>query len=84
MFPLPSEPDITPTHIYNPSKEDFTWQWDGSDYLLPARGKILTFPKWLADHLAKHLANKLAQEDDSRGHHEEKVKKWLSRIYIEL
>lgn len=95
MKPIPTAPDITPTLLFNPSKSDFTWPMADDtgkhDYILPSR-QIVTFPKYLADHLAKHLAQKLASENTTtitkdgsvRLHYEERYKRELERIYVEL
>ena len=79
----PNEPDVTPTYIYNPSKVDFVWQYDGKEITLPSR-KIVSFPKYLADHMAKHLAQVLASEDPERIHYEDKLAKHLKEIYVDL
>lgn len=80
---LPLEPDETPTFLFNPSKEDFTYPFDGVNYTLPSR-KIISFPKYLADHLAKHLASKLALSDDTKIHFEDRNKKWLDKIMVQI
>jgi hypothetical protein len=81
---LPTEPDQTKTFLYNPSKNDFLWPYDGVDQTLPSR-KIVSFPKYLADHLAKHLAQKLALEDGGSGsQYEFDYKKWIKQIYVEI
>lgn len=61
MPQLPNGPDLTPTSLYNPGKEDFTITWAGEPHTLHA-GEIETYPKWLADHIAKHLCKKLIGE----------------------
>ena len=47
--------------IYNPLSEDFTWQISGIDYLVPAKG-IKLLPRWSCGIIAKHLADKILQE----------------------
>lgn len=61
-MPLSTQPDITPVSLYNPSKEDFTITWDGEPTKPLRAGEIETYPKWLADHIAKHLCKKLIAE----------------------
>ncbi|MDI6808413.1 MAG: hypothetical protein QME66_05460 [Candidatus Eisenbacteria bacterium] len=39
----------------NPTREDFTWNWDGEAYTFPA-GSAAQMPEWLARHFARHLA----------------------------
>ncbi len=80
---IPKEPDITPTFLYNPSKDDFIYPYNGQDQFMPSR-EITTFPKFLADHLAKHLAQKLALEDGSKIHYEDRLARWLDKIYVKL
>lgn len=80
---IPTEPDITPTYLRNPSKEDFICHWDGKEIVLPSR-VITSYPKWLADHIAKNLARKLASEDEERLHFDIKYDKWLAEIYVNL
>jgi hypothetical protein len=80
---LPTEPDQTKTYIYNPTKDDFTWPYAGQDYTLPSR-KIVDFPKYLALHLAKHLAQKMALEDDSGRHYEDRFNKYLAEILVQV
>lgn len=80
---LPTRPDDTPMYLFNPAKADFTHNYDGKPYTLPSR-KIVQHPKWLADHLAKHLASKLATEDSEKIHFEERMKKWYKVIYVSI
>ncbi len=80
---LPKEPDTTPQYYYNPSKEDFTYPFNGKDFTFPSR-KIVQFPKFLGDHLAKHLASKLALEEETKIHYEDKVKRWLNKINVKI
>lgn len=83
MPALPTKPDETPTYIYNPGKFDFTYQWNGEPRILASR-KMVELPKWLADHAAKQLASFLASTDSEKIHFEERTKKWLKQIYIQL
>jgi|GEM_PF-6494739 len=80
---LPTEPDQTPTLLFNPSKADFVCQYNGKDVILPSR-VITEYPKWLADHIAKHLAQKLALEEKSGLHFADRVNTWKERIYVKL
>jgi hypothetical protein len=80
---IPDKPDITLTPIYNPMKEDFVCQWEMVNYTVPSR-TIQTFPKWLADHIAKHLADKMANADETGIHHEDKINRYLEQIYVKL
>jgi hypothetical protein len=80
---IPTSPDETPTYLFNPSKEDFTWNFDGTPCVLPSR-ILVSFPKYLADHLARHLAQKLATTDDSPLAYEYRYQKWIDQIYVKL
>ena len=83
ILPFRTNPDETPTYIYNPSKDDFTCYYDRQPYLVPSR-KMVQLPKFLADHVAKHLAQKMALLDSDRIHYEERVKKWMNEIYLKV
>lgn len=83
MNKLPTSPDETPMYLYNPSKEDFIYPWEGVNYTLPARN-LSSFPKWLAIHLGKHLAQKLSSEDSEKIHYEERMKKWNEQIFVKI
>ncbi len=57
----------TPTTIFNPTKSDFTHTYDvsGKGEPIPftiGALKYATFGKTIADHLAKHLRNKIIGE----------------------
>lgn len=49
--------------VYNPTDEVFTWDYDREPYTIPAKGTLET-TDFVADHLAKHLANKILHEMD--------------------
>lgn len=60
---LPTGPDITPTNIFNPTLRDFTCTYVEKNKPIEYTIKSLetaTFPKYLADHIVKHLAQKIA------------------------
>lgn len=80
---LPTGPDETPTRVFNPSKEDYVHAFDRKDFILPSR-KIVVFPKYLADHLAKNLARKLALDDPRQIDFEVKLNEKLESIYVIL
>lgn len=59
--------DETPVTIFNPTKSAFTHTYDVSGKGEPQPFTIealeyATFPKTIADHLAKHLRNKIIGE----------------------
>lgn len=80
---LPTGPDETPTYIINPTKVDFIDMWNGEKYIIPSR-QIVSYPKYLADHFAKHIASKMAQEDGRKIGFEDRLKKAYELIYVQL
>jgi len=83
---IPTSPDTTETLLYNPSKRDFTYPMADDNnviqqYTLPSR-TISKFPKYIADHLAKHLAQTLASEGDPKVNYIERYNEWISKIYV--
>lgn len=59
IFKEPRLDDLT--NIYNPTDEDFTWQFGGIDYTVKAKESRL-LPRHLCQHIAKHLTDKILQE----------------------
>lgn len=51
--------------FFNPTSEDFVGKWDGESYEIRAKSSILV-PRHIAEHFAKHLANKILQERFNR------------------
>lgn len=47
--------------LFNPTEEDFVGYWDGEPYPIGAKSSI-SVPRYIAEHFAKHLANKILQE----------------------
>jgi hypothetical protein len=62
------ELDYSAVSFINIDGEDFTWEWGGKPYTIKA-GEIKYYPPFLANHLAKHLAYKMASGnmDKARG-----------------
>lgn len=64
-MPVPTSPDITPTYIYNPLKEDFKDYFaedkTPQEYIIHSKELVL-FPKYLADHFGNKLVRKIALE----------------------
>ena len=48
--------------IHNPLDEDFTWAYAGIEYTLKAKETREKLPRHLCLHLAKHLTDKILQE----------------------
>lgn len=80
---LPSQPDKTPTSIYNPDKSDFTITWNEEPNTIHA-GEIETYPKWLADHIAKHLCKYLIMKRGIRINYEADYEDMMKQIQIEI
>jgi hypothetical protein len=87
MARLPDGPDNTPTNIYNPTKKDFSCTYAEEKipitFTLPSR-QMKTFPKYLADHIAKHLARQIALENDSGLMFELRLKEAMDKITVTL
>lgn len=86
MSRLPLGPDKTLTHLYNPTKADFVYPMADDNniqqmYTLPSR-QIVSFPKYIADHLLKHLAQNIALEDDSGLAYEIRYKRAMDKILV--
>jgi hypothetical protein len=64
---VPTSPDITPTYIYNPLKEDFTTTYAEErtpvEYTVHSK-ELATFPRWLANHIGNKIVQKLALMED--------------------
>lgn len=70
--------------LYNPLRTDFTWNWAGENnvpqpYTIPSLG-IATFPVRIADHLAKHLAQKIVLDRGVRTNYEDEYNTVLKEI----
>ena len=83
---LPTGPDKSPTNLYNPLKSDFTYPMADINnkqvlYTLPSR-QISVFPKYIADHLVKHLAQKIALDEGGGLAYEIRYQKALDLIYV--
>lgn len=84
MPQLPNQPDLTPTSLYNPSKEDFTVTWDNQPVKTLHAGEIETYPKWLADHVAKHLCKKIIGERGIKVNYEVDYQEMMQQIQTDL
>lgn len=47
--------------FYNPTDEEFVGTWDSEPYVIKPKSSI-SVPQHIAEHFAKHLANKILQE----------------------
>jgi len=48
--------------VRNPLEEDFTHKFGGIDFIVPAKSQVL-YPSPVANHLAKHLAQRICQTE---------------------
>ena len=86
MKELPQEPNQSPTQLYNPTGEDFTFivadeENIQHDYSMPS-GEIVTFPKFIADKGAVELADKIVWKRGLKMAYEHELKKALEEIYV--
>lgn len=56
MNRLPTQPNLSPVPLFNPSVEVFTFIYDKKPYFIQGYG-IETFPKYLADKMAPAMAD---------------------------
>jgi hypothetical protein len=81
MIRLQLTPDITPTNLFNPSLESFTFTYDQKEYILPAYG-VEVFPKYLADRLAESLADNIIGKRGVIKNHSLDKEELLKEIFI--
>jgi hypothetical protein len=81
MNRLPTKPDETPTNLFNPSLESFTFIYDKKEYILPAYG-IENYPKYLADRLASSLADTIIGKRGVIKNHSLDKEELLKEIYV--
>ena len=81
---LPTQPDLTPTTLHNPDLEPFVFKYMQEDgqktYVIPPLG-IETFPKYLADKMARKLADKIIFKRGIKHGYERDHKAMLNIIY---
>ena len=80
------QPDETPVNLFNPS-EDFTFTLANDDnvpvgYVLKGN-EITTLPKYIADHGANKLADKIVWQRGIRDNYELDKANVLKEIYID-
>lgn len=86
MSRIPSEPDITPTSIYNPMTEDFTTTYANEDnepipYTCPAQ-EISTFPAYIANKIKKNLAQVIVFKRGVKTNYEDDYNEVLKEISV--
>lgn len=81
MERLATKPDETPTNLFNPSLESFTYIYDKTEYILPAYG-IETYPKYIANGLASTLADTIIGRRGVIKNHSLDKEELLKEIYI--
>lgn len=85
-----NEPQVPtePKSIYNPSKEDFVFQYAFNEeapkqYTIHA-GEIETYPEYLFNHAMKHLAPKILLERGVTTNYEADLQEVIRELTIEL
>lgn len=82
MSRLQTQPDLSPTPIFNPSLEQFVFKYNRTEeYILVPYG-IETYPKWLADKIASALADTIIGKQGVRKNHELDREELLKEIYV--
>lgn len=81
MSRLPTQPNQTPTPIFNPSLEEFRYTYEGTEYVLAPYG-IETYPKYLADRMANRLADEIISKQGVRKNHQLDKDELLKQIYV--
>lgn len=67
--------------IYNPDTEPFTCRYDGVEYTIKDLD-FAEFPQYIADHIAKHLADKLYLTKAHRTNHDDDIAEIMKGIYV--
>ena len=67
--------------IYNPDTEDFTWNYHGNPFIVKAL-EIQEFDLPIANHLQKHLADKLLWKRGIKTNAEEDLKNIFKEIEV--
>lgn len=88
MERLPDGPNTTLKYLFNPLTEDFTTTYANDankpiTYTCPSM-KISEFPTYLADHIAKHLAQKIVFKRGIQHNYEQDFRAVLQEITIIL
>lgn len=78
---LQTQPNLSPTTIFNPSLEVFTFEYDGEKYVL-APYDVVPFPKYLADKMASRLADEIIARRGVMKNHELDKQELLKEIYV--
>ena len=81
MNRLQTKPNETPTPLFNPSLEAFEFVYDRVTHILPAYG-IETYPRYLADKMAKSLADTIIGKRGVIKNHELDKSELLKEIYV--
>lgn len=85
---LPTKPDTTKTYLYNPTKSDFMTTYANEDnepivYTLRSE-ELKEFPKYIADHIAEHLAHEIVMTRGVKTNYDDDKKKVFEEIYADL
>lgn len=85
---LPQGPNLTPKHIWNPLATDFTTTYANENnepisYTCPSL-RISTFPTYIADHMAKHLAQEIVGHRGIKKDYQGDYEAALKEIMVEI
>lgn len=88
MPDLPSSPDITPKHLWNPWKQDFKTiiaepTGNQVEYIAPSQ-EISTFPAHIRDRIAERLARFLTLDRGIKTNFDDEYSTLLEEIKVSL
>ena len=67
--------------VFNPTTKDFKWKYNRKEYTIP-KGEVKEFKYHLAQHLAKHLIDKIMTENSLNTRPSKERKMWEKKILI--
>lgn len=81
MQRLPTQPNLSPTNLFNPSLEPFTFIYAKEVYIFPSYS-IRTYPKYLADKMASALADWIIGKRGVKKNYSLDKEELLKEIYV--
>jgi len=83
MQHLPVQPDKTPTQLFNPGMEEFTFPYDGGREVYTLYPLSYdTFPAYIAHKMAPILAEKIMAKEGIKDNFELDKKRLIARILV--
>lgn len=83
MPQIPTQPNLTPRYLYNPTKDDFTVKWDDVAHTIHSE-ELKAFPAYLADHIAHHLAKHIVGTRGIKTNYEDDFKAVMEEIIVNI